>query len=211
MENNTSLAGARQLDLIKEMVNIGIGHAAASLNSLTNSHIELSLPEVEIVNPQELVSGNSELFCKELSYVHLGFRGLFSGTAMLAFPTEGAVKLVSTLTGEDTNSSSLDAIMAGTLNEVGNIIINSVIGSICNLLNQSLDFSLPDYVEGKLSDLMLRAYGNENIAAVVAYINFVIESLEVTGNIVLIFELPSLKNFIALIDGTLKTNEFNST
>ena len=211
MENSTALANSRQLDLIKEIVNIGVGQAAASLNSLVDSHIELCLPEVEILSPQELITSNSDLFCTELSYVHLAFRGLFSGTAMLAFPTEGAAKLVSTLTGEDTNSSSLDAVMAGTLNEVGNIIINGVIGSISNLLDQPLDFSLPDYVEGNLSNLMSRDYANENITAIMAYINFSIETLNVTGNIVLIFELPSFKNFISSIDEALKANEFSNT
>lgn len=211
MAETPSAPTGSQLDIIKEIVNVGVGRAAASLNSLVDSHIELSLPDVKILKPQDLQNTNADLFCCKLSSVHLSFKGLFSGTAMLAFPTDGAVKLVSTLTGENADSSSLDEVMAGTLNEVGNIFINGIIGSISNLLDEPLDFSLPEYGEGKLTDLMNRNYGSDNITAVMAHINFNIESLKVTGNTVLIFELLSFKNFISSIDRALKANELTIT
>jgi chemotaxis protein CheC len=204
---NTLRGSDRQFDVIKEIVNIGVGQAAASLNSLVDSHIELSLPEIRIMDYRELQADNSGLLSAELSYVQLPFRGPFSGTAMLAFPTDGAVKLVSTLTGEDINSSSLDAVMAGTLSEVGNIVINGVIGSISNLLNQPLDFSLPEYSEGNLAELLETKYCDEEITAVMAYITFSIASLSITGNIVLLFEFRSFGNFISAVDMLIAANE----
>ena len=38
MDKDTQLVSDRQLDLIKEILNVGVGHAAASLNSLVDSH-----------------------------------------------------------------------------------------------------------------------------------------------------------------------------
>ena len=204
---NSRQKNDRQLDVIGELVNVAVGRAAASLNSLVDSHIELSLPKIRIINFQELQADDSELFCAELAYVRLPFRGPFSGAAVLAFPTDGAVKLVSTLTGEDINSSSLDALMAGTLNEVGNIVINGVIGSISNLLERPLNFSLPEYSEGKLSEVLATEYGDEDITAVMAYITFSIESLSITGNIVLLFEFRSFENFISAVDMMIRANE----
>jgi len=210
MDKDTQLVSDRQLDLIKEILNVGVGHAAASLNSLVDSHIELSLPEVKILSPRDLEDDNSGIFETDLSYVHLPFSGIFSGTGILAFPAEDAVKLVSALTGEATSSSSLDAVMAGTLNEVGNIVINGVVGSVSNLLDRPLQFSLPEYIAGKLSDLMARDFGKEKITAIMAYIDFSIERLEVSGNIALIFEILSFQHFVSAIDEALEANEISN-
>ena len=125
MEESTCFANDRQLDLIKEIINIGVGHAAESLNSLVDSHIER----------------------------------------------------------------------------------HGVVGSISNLLDEPLDLSLPDYFEGKLCSLMTEENSDENISAVLAHINFTIESLQVTGSMVLIFELRSFSVFILAVDSALKANE----
>jgi chemotaxis protein CheC len=204
ISNGGYVLSDRQLDMVKEIINIGVGQAAASLNDLVDSHIELSLPEIELMSIKDIESDHLDLFHSELSSVHLPFSGHFAGTAMLTFPTEDAIKLVSALTGEDSSPSGLDAVMAGTLNEVGNIVINGIIGSISNQLREPLDYSLPGYFRGKLSTLMARDQLDKDIAVVMAYINFSIESLRISGNIVLIFELLSFGNFISTVDKVFK-------
>lgn len=207
MKDNAYRTSERQLDFIKETINIGVGQAAASLNSLVDSHVDLSLPGIRIMSLEELAEDQAPLFRDKLSYVRLSFSGPFAGAAMIAFPTEDAVVLVSSLTGVESTSSGLDAVMAGALNEVGNIIINAVIGSISNLLNEELDFVMPEYVEGTLADVVVQDREDASFAAVVAYIDFRIDRLKVAGNIILVFELVSFNSFLSSVDRALRASE----
>ncbi|HOJ97855.1 MAG TPA: chemotaxis protein CheC, partial [Methanospirillum sp.] len=42
------------LDGIKELVNIGVGRAAGSLNTMTGYHVTLRVPEISLCNLQDL-------------------------------------------------------------------------------------------------------------------------------------------------------------
>ena len=45
-----------QIDSLKEMVNIGVGHAAGVLNAMLNSRVQLHVPEVEMMSSEQLQS-----------------------------------------------------------------------------------------------------------------------------------------------------------
>lgn len=185
-----------QLDALKEIVNIGVGQAAASLNEMLESHIALEVPEIIILDPEKPDWDMAGLCDEELACVRLDFKGLFNGRSALVFPAESAAKLVSTLTGEEAGSGGLDGLMAGTLNEVGNIVMNGVIGSIANILDKPLSFSLPNYLEGKLAALMARNTQEAKVAIMLVRTNFKIEKHMISGYIILIFELDSFDHLI---------------
>jgi len=84
----------------------------------------------------------------------MSFDGSFSGNAALIFSPESAMILVSTLTDEPPIPGEMDALCMGTLTEVGNILMNGVIGSISNALQAKMHFSLPGYMESEADDLM---------------------------------------------------------
>ncbi len=165
-----------QIDALKEVVNIGIGQSASSLNEMLDSHIILQIPSIIIYNPTNPNKSVKELIVNKLSCVKLDFFGSFSGTAALVFPPDSAANLVSALTGEGANTPGLNAVMAGTLNEVGNIVINGIIGSISNILSDPMDFSVPTYQEGLLADLIM-AEKPLNVAILLINAKFQVEDL----------------------------------
>ena len=76
-----------------------------------------------------------------LSMVSLNFSGGTDGVAMLAFPLESAAKLVSIVsivTERDLMSCDIDSLKEGALTEIGNIIMNGVMGSFANILKLRL-------------------------------------------------------------------------
>jgi chemotaxis protein CheC len=188
-----------QLDALKEIVNTGVGKAAASLNELVEAHIVLEVPRVTMFRPEENDDATG-LATATLSCVQLAFHGIFNGTAALVFPPVSAVKLVAALTGENPETPNLNAVMAGTLNEVGNIIINSVIGTIGNIFGKSFDYSLPNYLEGRLVELLRPSDLQGLVTVLLVQTRFCIEDLEVEGNIFLIFELGSFDVLLASLD-----------
>ncbi len=175
-----------ELDALEELINIGVGRAASLLNEMVDSHIRLKIPVVKVLSAADAYQELIKRFHDEtLASVKLGFTGSFYGTASLIFPTDSASTLVAVLTGEDP-SADLDAVKIGTLSEIGNIIINGVMGSLSNVLKKHLNYTLPVYLEDNLENLLLSAYESDS-KILLAQASFTIERFEIIGDIILIF------------------------
>lgn len=184
-------------DALTELVHIGVGRAAAALNEILSSHVELSVPRLEVMNRQELKTAAFEFGGGRLSSVHLGFRGGMTGEAALIFPDESARRVVELLTGE-TSPEQVEAFRAGTLQEVGNIVVNGVVGTISNMLREKLEFSIPDLREG---DLMQLFQGEaDDVAVVVVHTRFRIRGRPIEGNILLVFEVESFSFLLSRLE-----------
>ncbi len=193
-----------QLDVFRELVNIGIGRAAGALNGMLQTRIYLQVPRVKFLTPPGLREEMNTLNNEKLSIVRLRFGGSFSGSTSLVFPPDSAVKLVDIITDVTDETSDLDAIKIGTLTEVGNIVINGVMGSISNVLEQHLNYVIPIYMEGAV-DMILDGEGKPDIDPAILYAqaDFTAKQHHITGSIILLFEIGSLDKFIAAIDKLL--------
>jgi chemotaxis protein CheC len=197
---------AEQLDALQEFINIGVGRSASLLTEMVDSRILLQVPVVRVYQAQELRTELVKQFDRHrFSAVRLDFSGSISGSAELVFPTESAAALVSVLTGEDVNSPDLDAVKIGTLSEIGNITINGVMGSISNLLRHQMNYKLPCYLENTIEDLLLSDYpATDETVFLLAKARFTIEEMEITGDIILIFEMRSFDALLEAIDRELE-------
>jgi len=188
-----------QIDALKELINIGVGKAASVLSEMVRCHIRLQVPFIKILLPAELKSEMEELGRYRVAAVRLGFKGPFSGSAALVFPPDSASKLVAVLTGEESGTHDLDSVRVGTLSEVGNIVINGVMGSISNVLKQSINYSLPNYIEDNIDNLLTLGKHDPNATVLLARTRFTIEQLYIEGDIILIFEVGSFDSLLAAI------------
>jgi chemotaxis protein CheC len=183
---------ADQIDAMQELVNIGVGRAASVLNEMLDAYIRLQIPYIKIGSPLDLqIELESSLGAEQVAAVRQDFSGPFSGIAELVFPTDSASILAAMLTGEEPGTPDLDAVRIGTLSEVGNILINSVIGSIGNVLQQRLDYALPNYIEDTVENLLNSDDNNNDSMILLAQTQFTVEQLQIRGDIVLIFEVGS--------------------
>ncbi|MDD3135771.1 MAG: chemotaxis protein CheX [Methanoregula sp.] len=192
------------LDAIRELVNIGVGKAAGQLNQMTGSPIRLQIPTITLVPFADILSAEKSILPGDvLSAVTLDFNGTLSGITAVVFPPESAILLVMVLTGEKEESPDLDAMRVEALKEVGNIIINGVMGSIANVLGERLTYSIPCYTEGSFASIAER---RSTTAAdewvILARTNFLIEALHIEGDILLILEVGSLDH---LVESILRT------
>ncbi len=191
---------AEQTDALTELVNIGVGHAASTLNSLIGHKIRLVVPHIEVISMEDIVNNPEICGSNGISAVSMAFRGSFNGNASLMFPIESASTLVCVLNDEPAESEQLDELRSGTLAEVGNILLNGVMGSIGNMLAASLNYSVPSYHESSLTDIL----GHQQTEAVLlARANFYIDELCIEGNILLFFEIESFHALINAVDQAL--------
>lgn len=189
-----------QSDALRELINIGVGNAAGMLSEMIEFRIQLQIPEVDVVSPLELQNElKRRLGADPLSAVKLGFSGSFAGGAQLVFPTDSAASLVSVLTGEDVGNPELDALKISTLSEVGNIVINGVMGSIGNVLNRPLDYAVPSYAEEQIEHLLPTPKSEKDSAVLLAPARFTIEELHVQGDIVIFFDVGSFEVLLEAI------------
>ncbi len=186
------------IDVLQELINIGIGKAAGILNEMLDTHVTLQVPIIRVLSQQNLELEVGEISRTTLSAVRMGFKGSFSGNALLLFPPDSANNLVSVLTGEDSIGDDIDAIRMGTLTEIGNILINCVMGSISNAIRKQLHYSVPSYLEDSLSNMLPKNDGDASDATIIlARTHFIIEEHFIDGDIILFFEVGS---FAALIE-----------
>jgi len=200
----------RQVDALKELINIGIAHGASMLNSMLRSHILLQVPFVKVVSFEELREEIRTLGGDQFAAVGLKFRGCFSGTAELVFPSASASKLITVLTDEDPGTIDLDSVRAGTLCEVGNIVLNGVMGSISNILKLQLSYTVPNYMERGMEGLSALADKGDNRAILLARTRFAAKELEIEGDIVLLFEVGGFGAFLDAIDTFIASNKYGS-
>lgn len=193
---------ADALDAIRELINIGVGRAAGMLNDMTGCTIRLRVPTVRILSLDEIPQAPEFKEGNAQSTVSLSFCGPLSGMSALAFPPDSAAALVMLLSGESAGSPELDAIRIETLKEVGNIVLNSVMGSIANVLSHHLKYTLPRYQEIEVLALARavspRSPGDHII---LADTRFTIEDHEIEGNILLILEVGSLETMLDAVKG----------
>ncbi len=189
-----------EIDALKELINIGVGSAAGMLNEMIQFPIQLQIPDIELLSAKELRSELEKRFGIEpLSTVQLGFSGSFSGSAQLLFPTDSAVNLVSVLTGEEKGSPDLDSLKISTISQVGNMVVNGVMGSISNILDQPLDYAVPYYAEEEIEELLLKEESVDCGSVLLVPAHFSIEELQIQGDILLCFDVGSFQMLLKAI------------
>lgn len=180
-----------QIDALTEVFNIGVGRAAASLGDLLGTRIELRVPQIQIKPCLESQEAGLAIL--------QSFEGGVSGTALLAFPTDSGQQLAKLLGGYGPDDDLPAIELSGILSEVGNIVLNGVLGSFANMIETDLTYCVPDFfVDHPLEDLVQNSSSNATPdSIVVADTNFSVLSENISGSVVLAFELGSLKSLLA--------------
>ncbi len=197
----------RQLDAIRELINIGIGRASGALNDLLESHIVLEVPKVEVISTHNLVVKTLHIPSGSLSTVLLEFSGQFNGSASLLFPKDSALNLVCSLTGEDEESPDLDSLKIGTLTEIGNIVLNGVMGSIGNVLEERINYKLPKYQEQNIYQILEREADGDEKAVLLAQASFASEDRKIQGDVLIVFELGAFGDLLVCIDRAMEKKQ----
>jgi len=194
----------RHLNVLKELINIGTGRSASVLNTMLQSHIVLQVPCVQLIPYNDLKYELKTLGGKWLAAVNMGFEGKFTGSTQLIFPTESASKLVAALVGEAPLPMDVDEIREGTLCEVGNIVLNGVMGSIANMLKLNFQYSVPNFMADSVDKLFAQNDAKSETVVLFARTNFKVEKLSIDGFVVMFFEVASLDELLKAIDNLIK-------
>lgn len=190
----------QSLTVLQELINIGVGRGAQVLNTLLSHHVILEVPQVTETTPEGLLSALGLDPDQELSCVQMGYRGNLQGEVQLIFPSDAANGLVNLIVGDAYPADEMDFIHQATLTEVGNIVINAVVGTLSNLFGFHLQYTLPSYRSGSLDALENQETLLSMEVILLAKTRFTIEDLSLVGNMVLFFSLPTFRNLEEALD-----------
>lgn len=139
---NFDRLSASQLDALREISNIGMGHAATALSQLTGDRVELRVPRVtvtEISAVPALLGGAEQVVVG----VTLRILGDARGNILLIFPLESALQLLTRLLGAAVVKQDFDQVAISTLKEVGNILASAYLNALGSLLHLTMIPSIP--------------------------------------------------------------------
>lgn len=188
-------------DALTEIVNIGVSRAASSLRKMVRHEVHLSVPSIEIVSQPRAARLISERELEALVAVRQSFAGAFSGRALLIFPEANSLELVRAVTGDELSAAEVLEMEHEALAETGNVILNSCLATMANMLKRSLTMTIPEVLRGNGATLFEVTEGQASDGLVLfLYIDFAVRQRDIRGYIAMLMDLPSLATLRDLLD-----------
>jgi chemotaxis protein CheC len=137
---------APQLDAIREVANIGAGHAATALSGMTNRKIMITVPRV-YVRPLEdacdLLGAPDTIVAAVLMHM----MGDLTGRALVLFPQRAAYTLCDILFRREMGTTAeLGPMEQSGLKEAGNILASAYLNALSDFMGMMLVPSVPSLV-----------------------------------------------------------------
>ena len=194
--------GELERDALTEIVNIGVSRAAASLRKMVDAEVLLSVPSLDIITQRAAAVLIGQREVDELVAVRQSFSGAFSGRALLIFPQGQSLELVRAVAGGDMSAEDLVEMEVEALAETGNVILNGCLASMANMLQRSLEMSIPEVLRGSGAELFVSAdaaAAGVDPVVLFLYIDFTMHEHDIRGYIAMLMDLPSLSALQSLI------------
>ena len=132
-----------QLDVMKELGNVGAGNAATALADMLMTPIEISVPVVSILDYETAMEkmGGPEVMIVGML---ISFEGDIQGMIMFLLEKDFAHMTLNALLGQGISSfQEIDETGHSALEEVGNIMAASYINAIASMTNMRIELSVP--------------------------------------------------------------------
>ena len=185
-------------DALGELSNIAMARAANSLRQMVKHEVLLSVPAVEILSQDEAAQLVAKPDSPNLVAVRQDFSGAFSGRALLIFPEANSLELVRAVVGRHLPLEDIVDLEDEALAETGNILLNSWVATIANLLKRALRMSLPVVVRGDSRHMFETREAPERLVLFL-HIRFEISKREIRGYVALLMDIPSMDELRLLI------------
>jgi chemotaxis protein CheC len=194
-------------DALVELFNIGVGQAASAMSEIVNETVIMSVPAISFLTraaAAKLLASRST-GSGRLCGISQHFSGAFETEAILMFPEEKSHEIVRLMVGDAMPLTELSAMEQEAMSEIGNILLNSCVGALANLLGSELHGSLPDYHLG-YSDAILSHAGSSETVVLMLHIEFVIERQQIAGDVAFIMDMTALQDLKQHVAGFLQRN-----
>jgi len=157
-------------DVLREVGNIGAGHAATALSVLLHEEVHMSVPSAKMMPFNEIpdLVGGAEVLT---AGVFIQLDGNLGGNLLLIMPAESAAQVIGHLLSEKHSVEEFNAMDFSALAEVGNILGGSFMNAVSQLTATTFHLSVPgvavDMAGAILNICMLSAEATSDKALIV--------------------------------------------
>jgi chemotaxis protein CheC len=135
----------QQLDAIREVVNIGAGHAATNLSALTGLTVMISVPRIQFVPGDETsqtIPGTGPLVVIGVPIEGISDEG--GERASLILTVETALRMVALMLRRDPSAHvAVGELERSALSEMGNIVCAAYVGVLGSFLGKGVMIGTP--------------------------------------------------------------------
>lgn len=154
----TTLLSTARLDALREVANIGAGHAATALSTLTATRIMISVPMVNIIPPGDFVPELAPNV--EIVAVQMAMSGDISGRTIFLLAVPAGLRLAERMLRRTRGTSpNLGRLEQSALKEAGNILAGAYLTALSEFLDMRLMLSPPSLQTGETAEA-LQALGD---------------------------------------------------
>jgi chemotaxis protein CheC len=147
-----------QLDALREVANIGAGHAATALSQMTGSTIMISVPTINISSLEDVPTQISEPE-EPIAAVLMHMLGDLTGRTLLVFPRPTAMRLAELMLRRPAGSSQeMGALEQSAIKEAGNILSGAYMNALSEFMGLMLLPSPPSLAIDMSSAILTTAY-----------------------------------------------------
>ena len=193
-----------QLDAMREVANIGAGHAATALSQMTNRKIMITVPRVN-VRPLEEASDIVGTPDQVTAAVLMHMMGDLTGRALLMFPEAAAKTLCDFLLRRELGTTQTFGEMErSSIKEAGNILASAYLNALSDFMGMMLVPSVPSLVIDLNGAVLTSAhlnFGHDRDYAFCVETSFRVEGTSdpMGGHFLLLPDLASLRSIFDAI------------
>jgi chemotaxis protein CheC len=193
-----------QLDALKEVENIGAGHAATALSQMTNRRIMISVPKIQVTRLEDvadLLGDPSEV----VAAILLHMLGDLTGRTLLVFPDHSARRLCDLLLRRAPGATTaFGDLEQSSLKEAGNILCGAYMNALSSFMGMMLLPSVPSLVIDSAAAVLTSAYLNfgsdrDYVFCVETQFTFLAEDESLRGHFLLVPDFASLRAILQAV------------
>lgn len=187
-----------QRDALKEVGNIGAGHAATALSQLLNTTVKLAEPTIDVLKFRDLSTRIG--VDRSVAALHMYIRGEAPGQMVVLFDREQAAEFVNVFIKRIIGDIQIfDSIIDSTLKELGNIIAGSYLTALISLTGINLLPSVPTLSYGSVQSAfrtLMSILPDQDVFLIES--QFLDKDRAVSGQFILIPETGSLEPLLSV-------------
>lgn len=147
-----------QIDALREVANIGAGHAATALSAMTGDTIMISVPTINIAPLEEVPPQVAEAD-EPVAAVLMNMMGDLTGRTLLVFPQATAIRLSELMLRRPAGSSKgLGELEQSAIKEAGNILSGAYMNALSDFMGLMLLPSPPSLAVDMSTAVLTTAY-----------------------------------------------------
>ena len=193
-----------QMDALREVANIGAGHAATALSQMTNQRVMITVPQIS-VTPLEEVSVHIGAPEEPVAAVLMNMLGDLTGRTLLVFPRNTALRVSEMMLRKPEGSViELGKLEQSAIMEAGNILSGAHMNALSDFMGIMLLPSPPSLVIDMSRAVLTTAYlqfGDDPNYVFCVETEFYIQDQgkRVRGFFLLLPDAPSLKAILRAV------------